>query len=256
MRPPQSPARAARTPLGWTLCAVCAASALAGCAGTETGNAADDGVPILFRFELTAEAPALTAPDADGRLFGVDVALGRVRRIDLSLPDGVTCADVAGRFAGGTCETDHIRYEGPWTVDLLTGEADPPIDGLRAPAGVYRRIDVRFAGDAAGPAIILEGDAPAGGAADRYDMRGDFTEDARFEGEAAVIAGEAAVDLDLVMPVDAWLAGTPLGACIDGGDVPIEDGVARIDEDLDGACEATIDALRRAMKRDGRLSRR
>lgn len=224
-----------------------------GCAGTETGNAAD-GVPIVIALSLTADAgEGLVAPDADGRAFTIEQATGRVRRVDLSLPDGLTCADVIDRVVGGTCDDDTLRFEGPWTVDLITGEAEPPIDGLRAPAGVYRRIDVRFDGE---PAIALAGRAPDGSAAARYRLVGDFTEDARFEGEAAIVEGDATAALDLVMPVDAWLAGAPLGACIDDGEVPIEDGVALVSEDLDGACETTVDALRRAMKRDGRLSRR
>lgn len=231
-------------------------TALGGCAGTETGNAHDDGgVPITIHFGLTATTDALAAEDADGRAFGIDRAIGRIRRIDLSLPDGMTCADVAGQIVGGSCDTDHVRYDGPWTVDLLTGAAAPPIEGLRAPAGTYRRIDVRFEGDSAGPALVIEG-VPPGDAAERYRLEGDFAEDARFEGRAAVIAGEGPVALDLAMPVDAWLAETPLGACLDDGSVPVEEGVALIDAQLDGACEATVDALKRAMKRDGRLADR
>lgn len=229
----------------WSM-GLAALAALPGCAGTETGNAADDGVPVII--SLAFETRAL--PDADDRVFSVERAVGNVRRIDLDLPAGLSCADAAPAVVGGVCAEGRIRFEGPWTVNLLTGELDPPSE-LRVPAGRYERIDVRFVpDDDSDVSLTVEGQAPGGG---RFRLLGDFSEDARFEGDAAVVADAGPVSVRLVMPVDEWFADAPLAQCIASGVPRDADGAALITEDLDDPCDAVIDDVRRSMKRDGRI---
>lgn len=217
-----------------------------GCAGTETGNAAD-GVPVILSVSMGATA----LPDADDQLFAVERAHGYIRRIDLDLPDGMTCADVGAALVGGICVDDRIRFEGPWTVDLLTGDLDPPAPEMRVPAGRYARIDVRFVPDDDDVSLSIEGTAPGD---ERFRLVGDFTEDARFEGDAAVIDAETPIAVRLVMPVAAWFANAPLAQCIAAGDVPRDgDGTALITEDLDDPCDEVVDDVRDSMKRDGRI---
>lgn len=218
----------------------------AGCAGTETGNAAD-GVPVILSVSIATTA----LPDADDQVFAVERARGYIRRIDLDLPDGMTCADVGAALVGGICVDDRIRFEGPWTVDLLTGELDPPAPEMRVPAGRYARIDVRFVPDDDDVSLLVEGIAPGD---ERFRLLGDFSEDGRFEGDAAVIDADAPIAVRLVMPVAAWFAHAPLAECIAAGDVPRDgEGTALITEDLDDPCDEVVDDVRDSMKRDGRI---
>lgn len=218
------------------------AAAMAGCAGTETGNAADPGVPVSVQLALTGDI----ARDADDRALAIEQAIGSVRRIDFELPDDTTCA----ALDDPRCVDGRLRIEGPWAVDLLTGRLSPD-PTVRIPAGRYARIDVRFAPGDDDVSLRVEGRAPSEA---RFRLLGDFTEDARFEGDAAVIEGEGVVPLRLALPIDAWFADAPLARCIDDGDVPRdEDGVAQITEDLGGDCDAVVDDVRRSMKRDGRI---
>ncbi len=213
-----------------------------GCAGTETGNAADPGVPVFVQLALTSDA----ARDADDRPLVIEQAIGRVGRIDFELPEGLSCA----ALGDPRCVEGRIRIEGPWTVDLLTGALSPDTTA-RIPAGRYGRVDVRFAPGDDDVSLRVEGRAPG---EVRFRLLGDFTEDARFEGDAAVIDGEGVVPVRLALPVEAWFADAPLARCIDDGEVPLDgDGVPLITEDIGGDCDAVVDGVRRSMKRDGRI---
>lgn len=237
-----------------------------GCAGTETGNAADDRLEVVsVRFGLVSAAPdeAPRSLDAEGVPFTIDAARAYIRRIDFDLPTGVTCADLAGRIRGGRCEGTELRFEGPWVVDLISGEAVPSMAGLALPAGRYRRVDVRLdkadddevpRGDPlADNTLVVEGRFPLNGQETAFSARLRFSEDARFEqaGGVQVGAGGPGAFL-LALDPSAWFAGAPLAACAAEDDLEIEDGTLII-ADGDGACDDVEDSVKDRIKESGRL---
>jgi hypothetical protein len=232
------------------LLAVCS-----GCAGTETGNAFDEPVPISIA--LRPAGLKLAAVDAQGLAVEVTSAVGQVQRIDFDLPAGRTCAQLGDRVEGGVCVAEglgeYFRFTGPWTLDVLGNEM--PIDGLAMPAGAYARVAVRMqrAEDSAevddddlkqavDMSLIIRGTAGAGS----FTLHIRDTLDARFEGQAALVAGSGLVPVLLELPVATWFAGVDLGACVGSGNVLITD-------DSDDACEAVYEGVTRAIERVGRL---
>lgn len=230
-------------------------------AGTETGNAA---IPVEVRLSLltaTPDAPPQGA-DARGVPFTLDAVRAFVRRVDFELPRGVTCADVTGALAGGTCDTDRIRFEGPWVVDLRTGAAVPPMDALSLPAGLYRRVEVRLevaesrdveAGDPlAGHSV--EGEGTFGGGR-RFVLRLAIDRDARFEAPGGVDVGVDGVRT-FVLKLDpaSWFADLPVAACADNGELTVEDGKVVVGGDPDdGLCEDLEDVIEDRIKDSGRI---
>ena len=234
------------------------------CAGTETGNAFDGPVPISIT--LRPAGLKLAAVDARGLRLDVQSAVGHVRRIDFDLPPGRTCAAVGDQVEGGVCVVgeaeERFRFEGPWTLDVLGNEM--PIDGLALPAGAYARVDVRMQraedGDevdededddlddddelkqSAEVSLVIQGTAGAGS----FTLNIRDTLDARFEGQAALVAGSGLVPVLLELPVATWFAGVDVGACVGGGNVIIDD-------DSDDACEAVYEGVTRAIEQVGRL---
>ena len=111
-------------PLVFFLAAVSlSASVLIGCAGVDTGN----GAPAYFHMALTVGDAAPV--DKGGAPFTVESASVYVRHVDLYLPQGVSCgaANALGLPAGVVCDTDTLRFAGPFRIDLLTGTATPPL---------------------------------------------------------------------------------------------------------------------------------
>ncbi|MEZ4469632.1 MAG: hypothetical protein R3F60_02290 [bacterium] len=209
-------------------------------AGTETGNALDESVPIQLALRVV-EPPEIR--DAAGAVIVLEAASAAVLRVDFELPAGRTCAEIGHLVVGGTCAQDEagerIRFAGPWSLDLLTGEASPALDGLALPAGTYRRVEVRLRGEPT--SLAVEGTADG----QPFSITVADTLDARFEGDAAVVGGAGPVPLALDLPLDAWFGAADVGACAAEG--------GAIAEDVGGACEAAYDALTRGVERLGRL---
>ncbi|MCB9546811.1 MAG: hypothetical protein H6706_13285 [Myxococcales bacterium] len=210
--------------------------------GTETGNALDESVAIQLALRVT-EPVDVAVRDAGGAVIAVTRATAQVLRVDFDLPAGRTCAEIGHLVVGGVCTLDEvgerIRFTGPWTLDLQTGEATPSLDGLALPSGTYRRVEVRLRGEPTSLAV----DATADG--QPFQVRVADTLDARFEGDAAVVPGDGPVPLGLDLPLDAWFGAANVGACAAVGGL--------VAEDVGGACEAAYDTLTRAVERLGRL---
>lgn len=216
--------------------------------GGDAPPADDLSVQIGTTSARTTEAGHETA-DVGGAIVTVDVALASVEQIDFSLPDGTTCDDLdpATLAEGVVCDDgDTLQVNGPFVVDLVARVAEPSLEGLAVPPLPYRRVDVRLDPAESDPdlgdgTLVVSG--TAGGAP--YEIRLEFSEDARFEQEGG-IASEDAVAALLLLDVDQWFAGVSLAACA------ADDGV--VDEDADGPCDLENE-IKEAIKRSGQLDR-
>lgn len=261
-------------PASLSLAAVLALASVApsiGCAGLETGNGED--AQVLVGFALTSSAPV----DADGVEFPLATAQANVRRVDLYMPEGLTCRGLEGLLDGRkvddsaprtvvcSADGDHIRLNGPWVVDLLTGDTTPALPAVSVPVGVYRRVDVRFSPGDPDDRVVLPGSplddvtiaatgaAPAGVNASFYALRLRFDEEARFESVGvAVGAGALASAIALLDPAE-WFTDLPLAACAKAGDLPTAGGVLQL-ADGDGECKDVEKLVRDAIEASGTLS--
>lgn len=220
------------------------ALALAAC--SEAPSAADGGdLGVVMRAVAAGRTPggAPETADVTGSAVAVTAAWAHVERIDFSLPDGITCADLdpATLVDGVVCDGDDtLRVVDERTFDLVTGVAEPALDGVVVPPLAYRRVDVRLAEGPAGSTFVAE--LSVEGAPVSVDLR--FSEDARFEGDGALALTDAAAAL-LALDADAWFASLDLGACAGAGGV--------VDEDADDACDLENE-LEDAVKESGRLT--
>lgn len=187
-------------------------------------------------FALTADGATAPVVDDSGTSFTLASGHLDVRRIELDLPAGLTCADVAGVLVGATCEPaeagddtpeDKIRISGPFDVDLVAGTATPSLAGVVIPAASYTRVDLRVQ---AFTSSFTRATAPT-----TLDLAFDFSEDIRIEqpGGIAIAPGD---DLIARFATANWLAGADLAGCLDRG-----------------ACTGIEDIVRTNMKDSGDL---
>ncbi|MEZ4404458.1 MAG: hypothetical protein R3B06_30845 [Kofleriaceae bacterium] len=241
-----------------------ASAALAG-VGCSDGSTA--GVAVSALTGPGAGSPVAT--DAQGTAFTMSQGLLHLRHIELDLPAGTACADLADQLTGATChDADNpgdeakIRIDGPFAVDMVAGTSTPSLAAVAIPTGSYRRIDLRVDDGRPDEGVVapgspLDDNALAviatfdhAGAPATLDLRLNFDEDIRIEqpGGVAVAAGE---DLIARFAASNWLAGVDLGACV--ATLTATDGRYVVDDRNDGACAGIEDTVKRAMKDSGDL---
>ena len=191
-----------------------------------------------------------TAADSGGTTYTLRRGVMALEHIELDMPLGVRCTDVADQLVGVRCDAadspddgeDKLRIDGPLTVDLVAGTSTPSLAGVVIPAGTYRRVDLRVVD------FAIEADFDLHGAPTVLDLRTDFSEDIRVEqpGGVPVAPGD---DLIARFALADWLVGVDLVACIDAG-VTVTGGVAVVD---DRGCPGVDDAIKRNMKDSGDL---
>lgn len=212
--------------------------------GTHIGNPGD----LEFRVSSAlSEAPTskeVRFNDSDGVSFALAEARVVVRDVELYLPDGLTCAAVAGSYSGATCAAgdDKLEVTGPFVVDLLTGASTPSLEGVKVPPLRWRRVDYRL--DDADETLLPAGDPLLGStfylravfdqAGTPSELRGAlrFNEVVRVEDAAGIQlpeGGKLFVELDAGL----WLAQAPVSTCIESGELPLMDGVATLHDDDD-----------------------
>lgn len=245
--------------LGLALLSV--ACAQEGSVGTHIGNPGE----LTFRASSSAamatpEAPTFT--DDGGTAYTLTSARIGVRHIDLYLPTDLGCEDIADALVGATCEPldDKIRVDGPFVLDLLGRQTLP---GLQLPAITYRRIDYRIDDTREEDGLLALTDplldrsfvatasfsGPEGDAQLELLLR--FNEDARVEDPLGVTLPEdglLAVDFD----VASWLQNAPIAECLADGDLTLDAGVLRIDED-DTRCNGIESPLKTNIKSSARI---
>ncbi len=202
----------------------------------------------------------------------VEHAEAFIRHIEFYLPEGQCAhgdadAPDSGTDDDGECE-DKIRIEGPWVVDLMTGEATPDLDGLKVPVGEYRRIDIRF--EDAGKKQAREIEIPAelmglslradgaysGEAAENFELRLTFNNDVRFESKAGIeLTAEEPQTLFAQLDVQSWFDRVELDECFRKDRLDVVDGTLQI-LDEGRRCSDVENAIKREMKHGGRLDKK
>ena len=232
---------------------------LIGCSG-EGGGTAGIAVQAVTAAGEPAAGGELAMLDDASTEFTLAAATLNIRDIKLDLPDGLSCGDVESELSGATCSADPleaedtIEIEGPFSVDLVTGVAEPTLDDVRIPALTYQRLDIRVddTGDVAFAALAdfeLDGDPTV------LDLTLDFSEDIRVEGGDGVVIEE---DTDLIAELVAadWLAGIDVAACVADGDLNVSSGTVVISEaTTEGDCSDIENVIKENMKNSGQLDR-
>jgi hypothetical protein len=203
--------------------------------------------------------------------FGLVEAQLHLRDIELDLPDGAKCGDVP-ETEGTRCDedSDKIVIDGPFVIDLVTGQTTPDLSAIEVPAGVYKRIDFRVEdGDPD------EGVVAAGSALDDRSFAGSFTfddqgtpltlrlslrfnEDIRLEDPAGIDASGSAQALLAKFDISAWFAGLDISGCLADGELTNENGEVLVDDDVlsgSGDCSDIENTLKTNMKNSGQLDK-
>lgn len=247
-----------------TLCTSLLTAPLLACGGSDVAT---------VRLGLTGEGGQPAGRDARGAMIKLESARAYVRHIELDLPSGAPCDPSGFDDQGGrlslSCDDDptddshHLRINGPFVVDLVSGEASPAMPELVLPAGNYRRVDVRFDDAEASEGVVPSGDeladrtiVAAGRLEDdsAFDLRLRFNEDARFERAGGVEVPESVGQLLLWLDVGQWFAGLPIDGCRDDGHLDVRDGRLQL-EDGRGSCSDVENHLKERIKTSGQLDR-
>jgi hypothetical protein len=235
--------------------------ALGSCASSETGNGQNPENPtVTVQLALTAaESTAdgsLLLRDADGSAFTVTDARAVIASIKFHLPDGLECID-----GGADCDVT-IELDGPWLVDLLTGDWTPPLTELQLPPGSYDRVELRFDDKHVGlvpttdplheASLVTEGVLNVGGTDRTYQLRLDFNEKARFDGAATVGPDAMGKIVNLTLDATNWFADAPIVKCAEDGDFSEDGSTLQLGEG-GGGCSDVEDQVKEAIKNSGEL---
>lgn len=233
-----------------------------------TGGCATDTVSIDFQAVTgsSTAGPGAIVRDEAGTSFTLTSAQVHLRDIELDVPDGSSCDDVA---AAG-CVADTIKIQGPFVIDLLTGVSDPPLEDVSIPAGTYKRIDFRIDDGQPSQGLVGAGDpldnrSMVATASFLYESQPvtlslslRFNEDVRVEDPAGIdVSGDAAA---LLTTFDAgvWLDGLDIVECLRRGDLAIVGGAVTVDDDTtagSGACSEIETLLKHNIKTAAQFDR-
>lgn len=206
--------------------------------------------------DVPASPSELTFTDDGGNQFAIESAYLHLRDIELDLPDGLTCADIASTLSGADCEPgdDKIVITGPLDIDLVAGTATPSLAAVEIPAGQYERIDFRVDDNAQDTSFAVVADFERD-MLYTLNLNLDFSEDIRIESPLGVSV-DAGTDLIAEFVVGDWLAGIDVGSCMDAGDVTLDGSTVTIDDDSSsGACSDIENIIKDNMKNSGQLDR-
>ncbi|MBI4411386.1 MAG: hypothetical protein HY541_02755 [Deltaproteobacteria bacterium] len=167
-------------------------------------------------------------------------------------------------------DEDHIRIEGPFVVDMMTGLATPSLTDVTVPSGNYREISLRLHDLDEDSTLVEAGDELLGNSLDVGGTYNDgttersfkivlkFDEQIRYRSDAGFDVAESADVNEIVVSLNVadWFAGIDLGACLDSGNPDVaEDGTFVINEENDeGDCQFT-DELKQTIKDSGSVDR-
>lgn len=224
-----------------------------------------DGTSTV-RLGLTGEGGQAMGRDARNTQVEVSSARAYVRHIELQLPSDSNCQEQGNddRRVERSCgDESKVRINGPFVVDLISGEATPPLPALQIPPGNYTRVDVRFDEAAPDEGVVDAADPlarrtmlAAGRLEDGtpYDLSLAFDEDARFEDPAGLAIPEEVGALLLWLDVSAWFTALPLAECRQDGDLEMVNDRLQLAEGR-GSCSDVENHLKEQIKRSGQLDR-
>lgn len=251
------------------------ACALLACAGTETGNGADEKKRnAKVELKLTdADAPqnstAFTGGDGDGAELVVTEAWAHFENLEFHLAEGVSCDALLGPAAtiaplayAPRCadSDDRITVPGPWWVDLISGVTEPPIDALTLPVGDYTRVELRLRPEASPAAVgpprnatlVARGDLDVDGAPTPFELELAFTAPMRFDGAAMVVDDHDVVRL--LFDVRGWFSDVPFSTCASAGLLETNADGDLLLHDGRGPCAAAAPLLTVAIRASGILT--
>ena len=148
-----------------------------------------------------------------------------------------------------TLSEDKISIDGPFVINLMTGESTPAIGEFTIQSGLYKRIDVRLDDSKATDGLVdssdvlFENTLVVAGNFDYDNVLGrsfsiilKFNEDVRFEEPGGILIDENALnDVVLNLLVDEWLQGIDITTCLEDGDLILDgDGNLLIDDGAGG----------------------
>lgn len=175
--------------------------------------------------------------DPDGVSFSLIEAEMTLAHISIEFK-GEGCAEVASRFKRGgyslDCRARRLSIDGPFEVDLMTGEVrrveQPAAPGaLALPALDYRRILLVFGGVKRG-ALQAQASFELNSSIHRLKM--DFSLPSNLQ-RAVIAPAELKSKLLVSLNLSAWLEQIPVGYCTAHGYLRVEDGVVYLDQTLD-----------------------
>ncbi len=205
--------------------------------GTGAGNPPLADVALSFKASsapapaiakvASLSSPSLRNPDgsfavADSvgtRLLLTGIAV-RVQRIDFDLPEGSNCDQVRDL----PCSGNEASVNGPYSMDLISGNSVPAINFIKLPEGLYKTIGLEFEGHASGrdstddstANIFIRGElaGPEGKRKFGFDL--DLRDGLDFRDSAGIPIKATAINrVVLSLSVDGWFAGTDLRKCLD-----------------------------------------
>lgn len=248
--------------------------ALAACGNQDDNSTEFATVSMNLTVDVSdAPAPAGDAGSGETSALVVHKAQAFIRHLEFYRADAACDDDDdddrdAGYAGDAGCpDGEKLRVDGPWIVDLMTGESTPSMAELRIPAGSYRRIDVRFEDADKNAAKGL--DVPAelkdlslvasgdyhGEVAESFDLRLKFNNDARFESRAGIdLRAEAPSDVMLMLDVQSWFDVVSLDECFRKDRLDVVDGSLQIDDEKQ-RCNDVENAIKREMKHAGRIDK-
>jgi hypothetical protein len=230
----------------------------AGCGDDDVDQARDFGNASLA-LQATSELggdDSLEVVDANGTVFTMTDAWVVIEQIELDLPSGLECDDILNSldpriecrgddlFEG----EDELEIDGPFVVNLRTGESSPSLADLQIPAINYEEIDVEVndldqdddvvISDARiiGNTVLGLADFEFDGQKRELQLEMSFDTEAKT-GENQNINLQDGGTLVLEFDVTNWLVDIPITQCLQEADLKSQDGRVVVDDDVSGECD-------------------
>ena len=228
---------------------------------------------------LSGSSDDLVFADDDGTVYTLTDGELFIDEIEFELPSFVTCEDIESQlssavvcdsafedeFSDDETSTDaEIKIEGPFVLDLVTGETTPDIGEVQIPALIYDEIDVELAVAEADMRGVHPGDEIIG---KTWLANATFQDEKQTERDLAISVGlETELDVEpedgidvpedgrLVFVLDAarWLENIPLTECRLDGDLKTSGDTVSVSGQTDaGACLSMDERLENTLKASG-----
>jgi hypothetical protein len=224
---------------------------------TEFAVVAASGPVLAKTGDGTVRNPdsSFSVTDAGGTQFTIRKAFANVSNVRIRLPDGSGCEGTSEV----TCESGDIRLPGPFVSDLMTGASTPELKSFVAPAGAYRRVELRLeplSPAAATPEPALGGHTIfisgifeySGKTARAFTIALDFDEETRVESGQGMTVLDSGVTRMLVrLKVDTWLAHSNITSCLADHSLAL-DSAGNLAIDKDHTCGNLEQSLRDGIK--------
>lgn len=230
---------------------------------------------------LSGSSDDLVFSDSNGTVYTVTESELLVQEIELELPGFVDCTDIEAQLAPELkCdsafddETDfgdddisndaELKIEGPFVLDVVSGEFNPPLGELIIPALQYKEIDVEFDEADSSTRGVNSGDEIIG---HTWVVHADFQDDKGNERELIMrvgFSGEIDVEPDggidvpddgravFTFDVARWLENVPLTSCRLDGDLKTSGQEVLVTNSTDsGECLNMKERLENTLKASG-----